>query len=185
MQQQQQQQQMQQRQGCSGRRRPRGLLQADMEVRIRHDTEAIHRASRMSNISTEYDEQRARFVGKLATITKVDPSDRSIKLRVMVSPGRAAELWFGAGAVWIPEDLEVDEEIQICADVASIHDSSREVGIDSENDERRARCAGKLGTVIKIDPGDQSVKARVIVSPGRADELWFGLGGLEPLPQRV
>lgn len=62
-----------------------------------------------------------------------------------------------------------------------IHKSSREVGIDTENDEWRAKCAGKLGTLIKIDPGDQSVEVHVIVSPGRVDEMRFGLRALEPV----
>jgi hypothetical protein len=38
------------------------------------------------------------------------------------------------------------------------------------------RCAGKIGTVLQVDLGDQSAKVRVIVMPGRADELWFGAG---------
>jgi len=171
--------------GCRGRQqRPRGVLQQDMEVRIRPDVASIHSASRASHIDMENDERRARYAGHVGTIVKADPEDRSVKLRVMVSPGRADEVWFGADAVWIPDDLEVDTEVQICPDEATIHRASREVGIDAENDFRRARCAGKIGTVISIDRGDQSVKVRVLVLPGRADEVWFGAGALEPLSQR-
>merc|ERR1712039_946313 len=101
-------------------------------------------------------ERRARYAGKIGTITKVDPSDQSIKVRVMVSPGRADEVWFGAGAVWDPTGLEQDVEVQICPEVATIHESSREIGIDTEHDRRRARCAGKIGTVVEIDPADHS-----------------------------
>mmetsp|Transcript_74048 Transcript_74048/g.133483 ORF Transcript_74048/g.133483 Transcript_74048/m.133483 type:complete len:184 (-) Transcript_74048:249-800(-) len=165
--------------------RPPGTLVPDMEVRIRHDVASIHRASRTSNIDTTYDERRVTYAGKVGAIVKTDPSDQSIKVRVMVSPGRADEVWFGAGAVWDPSGLDVDMEVQICPDVAAIHAASREIFIDEANDERRARCAGKLGTVINIDPEDQSVKVRVIVLPGRADELWFGIGAFESLPEQM
>jgi len=179
-------QQQQQQFGCGGapRRRP-GVLEPDMEVRIRADAASIHRASRAANIDTDNDERRAQYAGKLGTIVKTDPRDQSVKMRVMVSAGRADEVWFGSDGVWIPEDLEVDTEVQICPDESMIHAASREVGIDADNDARRARCAGKLGTVIRIDSKDRSAKIRVIVLPGRADEVWFGPGAFEPLQQHV
>jgi len=179
-----QQQQQQMQQGCGGgpRRRPRGVLQTGMEIRIRPDVANIHRASRASNIDMDYDERRARYAGKIGTIAKVDPRDQSIKVRVMVSPGRADEVWFGAGAVWDPSGLEQDVEVQICPEVEKIHESSRETGIDTEHDRRRARCAGKIGTVVDVDRADHSVKVRVPVLPGRADEVWFGIGAVEPAP---
>jgi len=178
-------QRMQQQQfGCGGRApRQRGVLETDMEVRIRADVQNIHKASRAANIDVENDERRARYAGKMGTIVKTDPKDQSVKLRVMVSPGRADEVWFGAEGVWIPEDLEVDREVQISPDESIIHAASREVGIDAENDARRGRCAGKIGTVIRIDEKDRSVKIRVIVLPGRADEVWFGHGAFEPLQE--
>mmetsp|Transcript_104052 Transcript_104052/g.164299 ORF Transcript_104052/g.164299 Transcript_104052/m.164299 type:complete len:378 (-) Transcript_104052:22-1155(-) len=185
-----QQQQMRQQQqqqhpfGCGGfpqQRRRRGVLEEGMEVRIRLDVENIHTASRKSNIGTDYDERRARYAGKLATIIKADPKDQSIKVRVMVSHGRADELWFGAGAVWDPSSIEVGMEVQISPDVATVDKASRESGIDAENDGRRARCVGKIGTVVSIDRADQSAKLRVAVLPGRADEVWFGDGAFEPL----
>jgi curved DNA-binding protein CbpA len=76
------------------RRRPPPLIfpQAEMDAWIRADVAAIHRASRASGISTEYDERRAKLAGKLGVIAKVDPSDQSVKIRVMVSPGRADEV---------------------------------------------------------------------------------------------
>merc|ERR1712113_616330 len=83
-----------------------------------------------------------------------------------------------------PQRLEVDMEVQIASKIDEIHKASRESGIDADNDERRSRCAGKLGTIVDTDPRDQSVKVRVMVLPGRADEVWFGAGAVEPLPER-
>ena len=60
---------------------------------------------------------------------------------------------------------------------------TRAVGIDAENDERRARCAGKLGTILALDEADHTAKVRVVVVPGRADDLWFGIAALEPVAQ--
>ena len=37
-------------------------------------------------------------MGKTGTIVKVDQDDQSAKIRVMVAPRRADELWFGMGA---------------------------------------------------------------------------------------
>eukprot|EP00928_Gymnodinium_smaydae_P045843 TRINITY_DN30514_c0_g1_i1.p1 TRINITY_DN30514_c0_g1~~TRINITY_DN30514_c0_g1_i1.p1 ORF type:complete len:408 (-),score=75.37 TRINITY_DN30514_c0_g1_i1:98-1321(-) len=161
-------------------RRPR-ILQVGMEVRVCADVESIHRASRRSNIDTENDERRARCAGKIGTITKADPKDSSVKVRVPVRPGRADEVWFGAAAVWDPAWIHEGMEVKVCPEVERIHEASREVGIDSDNDARRARCAGKIGTVVSVDHTDHSVKVRVPVLPGRADEVWFGVGALDPL----
>ncbi len=111
----------------------------------------------------------------------LDPRDKSVKIRVMVSAGRADELWFGADAVWDIRVLEVHTEVKIHPDLVVVHRASRECAIDTENDSRRARCAGKVGTVVEVDKRDQSVLVRVIISPGRADELWFGVAAVEPL----
>ena len=169
------QQQMQQR-----RPPPKPFPQVDMEAWIRADEAHVQRASRASGVSTEKDGRRAMHVGKLAVIAKVDPSDGTVKVRVMVSPGRAEELWYGGGALWDPRILAEGLEVQICPDVEVTHRASRAAGIDEEKDSRRARCAGKLGTVVKVDHDDQTAKVRVLVSPGRADELWFGIGAIEP-----
>ena len=163
---------------------PRGVLKADMEVWIRSSASSIHQASRESNIDTEHDERRAQYAGKLGTIADLDPRDRTVKIRVMVSPGRADEVWYGAGAVWDPAFLEEEElEVLISPEVSLIHESSRRSGIGHEFDERRARCAGKIGTVVKVDNVDNSAKVRVLVSHGRADELWFSVSAFEPLPK--
>jgi len=190
MQQQMQQQSGPRRGGCGGGgplgqpARRRGQLEVDQEVRIKPNVESIHRASRKSDIDSDYDERRARYAGKLGTISKVDASDQSVKVRVMVSPGRADEVWFGGGGVWDLRDLEEEMEVQLSPDEALIHAASRECGIDPENDEPRARCAGKTGTVVRIDRDDGSAKIRVIVKAGRAAEVWFGAGAFEPLEQQ-
>jgi len=154
--------------------------QVEMEAWIRHDIATIHKASRECSISTDNDEKRAGHAGKIGTISKVDPEDNSVKLRVMVSARQAEELWFGAGAVWDPEALEEGGEVRVSPNVESIVKASRASGIDVENDAGRARCANRMGTVLKVDRTDDSVKVRVIVSPGRAADLWFGMGAIEP-----
>ena len=58
---------------------------------------SILKASRASGISTDKDARRAAHAGKEATISKVDPSDGTVKLRVMVALGRAEELCVVAG----------------------------------------------------------------------------------------
>jgi|Transcript_42598 hypothetical protein len=163
--------------------RPRPFPQEDMEAWILADATAIHSASRASGISTDNDERRARYAGKLGTIAKVDPRDRSVKVRVMVSPGRADEVWFGLGAVWDPRLLVRGLAVQVCEDTTVLHAASRAAGIGQENDSRRADCAGKIGTVLKVDHSDQSVKVRVAVTLRSADELWFGIAGVAPLRQ--
>jgi hypothetical protein len=116
----------------------------------------------------------------LGIIAKIDPTDQSCKVRVMVSPGRAEELWFGLGALWDPRVLEEGLVVQICPDVEASHRASRAAGIDAENDSRRERCAGKNGTVLKVDQDDKTVKVRVFVTATRADELWFAAAAVEP-----
>lgn len=170
------QQQAQQRQ----RLPPKPFPQPDMEAWVSPDVAKIHRASRASNIGTAYDERRANHAGKLGVLSKVDADDRTCKVRLMVRPGRAEELWFGVDALWDPRALEEGLEVQICPDVEATHKASRAVGIDAENDSRRARCAGKPGTVIRVDHGDQTVKVRVLVTATGADELWFAMGTVEP-----
>lgn len=159
---------------------PKPFPQPEMEARIRTDVATIHRASRASGISTEKDERRAAHAGKEATIAKTDPSDGTVKLRVMVSLGRAEELWYGGSAIWDPRVLAEDLEVQVCPDVEAVHLASRAAGIDVDNDVRRAACCGKLGTVIKVDHADGTAKVQVSVKPGRADQLWFGIAALEP-----
>ena len=102
----------------------------------------------------------------------------------MVSPGRADEVWFGADALWDPRLLEEGLEVRVCPDAQATHRASRAVGIDEENDGRRARCVGKRGTILALDQEDQTAKVRVIVGPRHADELWFGIAALEPVGQK-
>ena len=159
---------------------PKLFPAVDLEVWVRADVAIIHRASRACNISTEYDELRAKHAGNLGVIAKVDPQDKTCKVRLMVSPGSAIELWFGMGALWDPRDAREGLEVHVCPDIEATHRASRAAGIDSENDSRRARCAGKVGTVIKVDLSDQTAKVRVMVTASRADELWFAIGSIEP-----
>ena len=159
---------------------PKPFPHPDMEAYILADVASLHSASRRSGISTDLDERRAVHAGKLGVIAKVDASDETCKVRVMVSPGRAEELWFGRGALWDPRVLEEGLEVQICADVEATHRASRAAGIDAENDGRRARCAGRIGTVVKVEDADQTVKVRVLVTATRADEVWFASTAVEP-----
>jgi len=159
---------------------PKVFPQADMEAWVRADVASIHAASRSCNISTELDDRRAMHAGKLGVVAKVDKSDSTVKLRLMVSPGRAEELWFGGGAVWDTRIMEPGLDVLVCPDEEVIHKASRAVGIDEENDNRRARCAGKLGTVVKVDRDDQTAKVRVLLTPTKGDELWFAIAAIEP-----
>ena len=99
----------------------------------------------------------------------------------MVSPGRAIELWFGQEAVWDPRILTPDLQCQISDNIDTIHQASRASGINAWNDDRRSECIGKTGTIVKVDRDDQSAKIRVMVTPTRADELWFGMGAFDPI----
>jgi curved DNA-binding protein CbpA len=163
---------------------PKIFPEAEMEAYISSDVASIHRASRECKIDTDRDERRAAYAGKLGVVASVDPDDRTVKVRVMVSPGKADEVWFGAGALWDPRLLEEGLEVRVCPDEQFTHRASRAVGIDEENDGRRARCAGKLGTILALDQVDHTAKVRVIVGPRNADELWFGIAALEPVAQK-
>ena len=83
-----------------------------------------------------------------------------------------------------PRVLEEGLEVRVCPDEQATHRASRAVGIDEENDGRRARCVGKRGTILALDQEDQTAKVRVIVGPRHADELWFGIAALEPVGQK-
>lgn len=159
---------------------PRVFPEEDMEARIRFDVECIHRASRASHIGTKKDGRRAAHAGKEAVVAAVDPNDGAVKVRVMVSPGRAEELWYGGGALWDPRLLKEGLEALVCPDVDAIHKASRAVGIGEKNDGRRSNCAGRRGTVVRVDHQDQTAIVRVLVTPSRADELWFGVAAIEP-----
>jgi len=161
--------------------KPKGVLEEDMEVWIRHDVLAIHLSSRKSNIGTKNDGVRASFAGKMGTIAELDPKDQAVKVRVMVSAGRAAQVWFSAGAVWDPLSVEKNLAVKIGEDTDTILRASRESHIGTANDERRARCAGKTGTVVDVDRKDGAAKVRVMLTATTADELWFGYGALELL----
>eukprot|EP00966_Prymnesium_polylepis_P246039 5691030-Prymnesium_polylepis.1 len=128
---------------------PRTFPQPDMEAWIRPDVAAIHSASRASGIDTGHDEVRATLAGKLGVVAQVGPDAKSLKVRVMLSPGRAAELWFGAGALWDPRLMAEGLHVKICPDVEGIHRASRASGIGTDHESRRANCAGKTGTVLK------------------------------------
>ena len=172
---------MRRRQQQQRQPRPRPFPQVDMEAWVRPDVVAMHAASRACGIDTDYDDRRARYIGKLGTIAKVDRTDQTVKVRIMVAPGRADEVWFGAAALWDPRVLKEGLEVRVAPDVEICHRASRAAGIDEEFDERRSRCAGKTGTVLRVDQSDQSCKVRVIIGGGRADELWFGIAAVEPL----
>lgn len=173
---------MRRRQQAMQQQRPPPLIfpQADMEAKIRSDVARIHLASRASSIDEENDTRRAAYAGRLGTVADVDSSDQSVKVRIMVSPGRADQVWFGADALWDPRVMAEGLEVQVPNDVEAIHRASRAAGIDMENDDRRTQCSGKRGTVLRVDTADQSAKVRVFLTPRRVDELWFGIDGIEP-----
>ena len=68
----------------------------------------------------------------------------------------------GLGGARRPRTLQVGMEVQVRPEVSAIHNASRACGIDASNDERRARCAGKEGMIVDVDPRDQSVKLRPV-----------------------
>lgn len=152
----------------------------EMEAWIRADVSQIERASRASGMKTGRDEIRARFAGSLGVVSAVDPRDKTAKVRVMVSPGRAAEVWYGVAALWDPRRIKEGFEVRVCADVDAIHRASRAAGISEENDSIRAKCAGKAGAVLQYDEADQSAKVRVVPEPGQATICWFPVAAIEP-----
>ena len=72
-------------------------------------------------------------------------------------------------------------EARVCPDVQAIDRASRAAEMGTEEDSRRARCAGKPGVVLKVDHTGQSAFLRVFVTSRSADELWFGIAAIEPL----
>ena len=54
------------------------------------------------------------------------------------------------------------------------------IAIDVEKDALRAACAGKSGTVLAVDKGDNTAKVRVVTEPGKAATLWFAIAACEP-----
>lgn len=169
-------------QGVGGPRPPppKPFPQPDMEAWIRAEEESIRRASRASNISEAKDDVRARFAGTLGMVSLVDPRDKTVKVRVMVSPGRAAEVWYPIEALWDARHMKKGAAVLICADELAIAKASRGSGIGVEKDAVRASCAGKPGTVLEVDTADQSCKVRVIVEPGQATICWFPIAATEP-----
>ena len=88
--------------------------------------------------------------------------------------------------MWDPRILKQGLEVRITPEAEDCHRASRAAGIDEEYDDRRARCAGKTGSVLQVDQSDQTCKVRVIIGVGRADELWFAIAAIDPLrKQRV
>ena len=176
---------MKQRQ-AQQRPRPKPFPQPEMEAWITADVEAIHKASRASNISMDKDEIRADFAGKQAVVALVDPRDNSAKVRVMISPGRAAEIWYPNAALWDARLMKKGAEVNICPDVAANIRASRRAGISAKTDSIREECAGKAGVVLEVDESDFTAKVRVVLDPeegeekGRAVVVWFAIAGIEP-----
>lgn len=163
---------------------PKPFPQKEMEAWITADVAGIERASRASSISTDKDEIRARFAGTLGVVSLVDPRDRSVKVRVMVSPGRAAEVWYGQDALWDARLMKEGLQVRVCKDEGMIHQTSRACGIaiDLEKDRIRAECAGKSGVVKAVDLNDKSAKVRVVDrEAGQATICWFAIAALEPV----
>ena len=65
----------------------------------------------------------------------------------------------------------------------SLHGLSRAAGIaiDEKKDAVRAECAGKSGTVLEVDQGDNTAKVKVLTEPGKAATLWFAIAACEPM----
>lgn len=160
---------------------PKPFPQPDMEAWIRADVASIERASRASGISADNDSLRARFAGTLAVVSAVDPRDRSVKVRVMVSPGRAAEVWYATDALWDARLMKRGVQVAICADEEALVRTSRAAGIGAENDATRAACAGKAGEVLAVDHADNSCKVRVVTETGEEPMMcWFAIAACEP-----
>ena len=96
--------------------------------------------------------------------------------------GRAAEVWYPSAALWDARKMKEGNKVQICADEQAITRTSRAAGIaiDAQKDAIRADCAGKLGTILEVDKGDNTAKIRVATEPGKAATLWFAIAACEP-----
>ena len=170
--------------GGAPRPPPKPFPQPEMEAWIRADVASIEKASRASGISADKDELRARFAGTLAVVAVVDPRDKSAKVRVMVSPGRAAEVWYANDALWDPKRMKEGLRVRVCPETGAIHGASRAAGIpiDLEKDGIRAACAGKVGTVLQVDSSDNTAKIRVVdPDAGEATICWFAIACVEPV----
>ena len=73
--------------------------------------------------------------------------------------------------------------MQICADEDALLQASRAAGIaiDMEKDKVRAACAGKTGTVLAVDEGDQTAKVRVKTTKEEATICWFAIAAVAPV----
>lgn len=96
--------------------------------------------------------------------------------------GRAAEVWYPSAALWDARLMKEGKQVQICTDKEAIMSTSRAAGIaiDVEKDAVRAACAGKVGTILAVDKGDNTAKVRVATEPGKAATLWFAIAACEP-----
>lgn len=66
-----------------------------MQVQVLNDARAVKQASRSSGIDTTNDALRQRCLGRRGSVIKVDPRDRSIKVRI----DSIGDVWFGLQAV--------------------------------------------------------------------------------------
>lgn len=70
-------------------------LQVGMQVQVLPDAGRVLGACRQSGIDSTYDSLRMSLLGKQGRIIKVDPQDRSVKVKVIGT----GDVWFGKGAV--------------------------------------------------------------------------------------
>ena len=126
--------------------------------------------------------------GNPGVVVLVDPRDNTVKLRINgpapgIPVGRAAEVWYPSAALWDARKMKEGNQVQICTDEEAIMRTSRAAGIavDVQKDAIRAECAGKSGTILAVDKGDNTAKIRVITEPGRASTLWFAIAACQPM----
>ena len=79
--------------------------------------------------------------------------------------------------------MKAGNQVRICADEMAISSTSRTAGIaiDVQKDGVRATCAGKAGTILEVDNGDNTAKIRVATEPGQTATLWFAIAACEPV----
>mmetsp|Transcript_40388 Transcript_40388/g.91539 ORF Transcript_40388/g.91539 Transcript_40388/m.91539 type:complete len:177 (-) Transcript_40388:130-660(-) len=166
---------------------PKPFPQVEMKAWVRADVASIHAASRASGISEDRDAVRASLAGQRGVISFVDPRDKTVKIRISgpapgIPVGRAAEVWYAAGAVWDARLMKEGRQVKICPDEQAVLSTSRAAGIaiDVEKDALRAACTGKSGTILTVDNGDGTAKIRVLTEPGKATTLWFAIAACEP-----
>jgi len=77
-------------------------------------------------------------------------------------------------------DVDVGSTVQVLIDVVTVLQACRKAGIGQANDQQRIATLGKIGTVLKKDPRDDTVK---ISLPPPLGILWYPVAALMPVTE--